>query len=90
VTAFILAADREPWLAIDPKPYFGDPTYDVVQHLLNCEQRLYADPISLAHRMADRLDVDRQRLRQWLFARCVQESLDQPDLIEVAASLATN
>jgi streptomycin 6-kinase len=33
----ILATDREPWLAIDPKPYLGDPTYDPVQHLLNCD-----------------------------------------------------
>jgi streptomycin 6-kinase len=23
----ILASQREPWLAIDPKPYLGDPTY---------------------------------------------------------------
>lgn len=25
----VLAAQREPWLVIDPKPYVGDPTYDV-------------------------------------------------------------
>jgi streptomycin 6-kinase len=84
----VLAADREPWLAIDPKPYLGDPAYDAVQHLLNCEQRLTADPAGLAHRMADLLDLDRDRLRQWLFARCTQESLDQPDLRQVAARIA--
>jgi streptomycin 6-kinase len=81
----ILAAEREPWLAIDPKPYIGDPCYDVLQHLLNCEQRLLADPIGLAHRMADLLDLDPGRLVRWLFARCVQESMDQPILREVAA-----
>jgi streptomycin 6-kinase len=32
----VLAAQREPWLVIDPKPYVGDPTYDALQHLLNC------------------------------------------------------
>jgi streptomycin 6-kinase len=85
----ILAATREPWLAIDPKPYVGDPTYDAVQHLLNCV-RLRTDPIGLTHRMADLLDLDRVRLRQWLFARCAQESLDQPDLLETAAQLAPN
>jgi len=84
----ILAADREPWLAIDPKPYLGDPAYDPVQHLLNCDQRLNADPIALAGRMADLLDLDPDRLRRWLFARCVQESLDQPGLRQVAARLA--
>src|SRR5205823_2948642 len=26
----ILAGSREPWLLIDPKPYVGDPTYDVL------------------------------------------------------------
>jgi streptomycin 6-kinase len=84
----ILAADREPWLVIDPKPYVGDPTYDVLQHLLNCEQRLLADPIGLAHRIADLLELDAGRLINWLFARCVQESIDQPVLGEVAARLA--
>jgi streptomycin 6-kinase len=80
----ILAAEREPWLVIDPKPYVGDPAYDGVQHLLNCEQRLVADPVGVAHRMADLLDVDRERLLWWLFARCVLESIDQPSLGEVA------
>ena len=32
----VLAARREPWLVIDPKPFVGDPCYDVLQHLLNC------------------------------------------------------
>ncbi|MEU4426185.1 aminoglycoside phosphotransferase family protein [Actinoplanes sp. NPDC024001] len=84
----ILAAAREPWLVIDPKPYVGDPTYDAVQHLLNCDQRLFDDPIGLAQRMAALLDLDPERLRLWLFARCVQESLDHPNLRAVAARLA--
>jgi streptomycin 6-kinase len=84
----ILAAEREPWLVIDPKPYVGDPTYDALQHLLNCEQRLLADPVGLARRMADLLDLDPDRLTQWLFARCIQESIDQPALRDIAARLA--
>jgi streptomycin 6-kinase len=84
----ILAAEREPWLVVDPKPYVGDPTYDVLQHMLNCEQRLHADPIGFAHRMADLVDLDPDRLVHWLFARCVQESIDQPALGNVAARLA--
>jgi streptomycin 6-kinase len=84
----VLAARREPWLVIDPKPYVGDPTYDVLQHLLNCQERLIADPRGFAKRMAELLDLDTDRVTTWLFARCVQESLDQPSLWEVAASLA--
>jgi streptomycin 6-kinase len=84
----VLAAQREPWLVIDPKPYVGDPTYDPLQHLLNCEQRLVADPLGLVRRMADLLGLDSERLTWWLFARCVQESIDQPLLRNVAAALA--
>jgi hypothetical protein len=32
----VLAGPRRPWLLIDPKPYIGDPHYDLLQHLLNC------------------------------------------------------
>jgi streptomycin 6-kinase len=83
----ILAAQREPWLVIDPKPYLGDPAFDPLQHLLNCE-RLTSDPVGLAHRMADLLELGPDRLVAWLFARCVLESLDQPALACVAARLA--
>lgn len=84
----VLAAQREPWLVIDPKPYVGDPAYDSLQHLLNCEHRLAADPVGLARRMADLLGLEADRVTNWLFARCVQESLDQPYLRDVAAALA--
>ena len=79
----VLAAQREPWLLIDPKPYLGDPTYDALQHLLNCE-RLHADPAGLADRLAGLLDLDAARLRRWLFARCVQEAPDRPPLAGLA------
>ena len=82
--ANVLAARREPWLLIDPKPYFGDPAYDAVQHLLNCAERLHADPTGLADRMAGLLEVDAVRLRRWLFARCVLEAPGDAALADVA------
>ncbi len=84
----VLAARREPWLVIDPKPYLGDTTYDPLQHMLNFPDRLLGDPFGFVQRMADLLDLDTGRLRQWLFARCVQESVDQPALRAVAIELA--
>jgi streptomycin 6-kinase len=69
----VLAGEREEWLVIDPKPYVGDPAYDPVQHLLNCLDRLRADPDRLVARMADLCGVDGERLRLWLFARGVVE-----------------
>jgi len=84
----VLAAEREPWLVIDPKPHVGDPAYDPVQHMLNCCERLRAHPLDLARRMADLVDLDPERVRLWLFARCVQESPDWPGLADVARRIA--
>jgi streptomycin 6-kinase len=83
----VLAATRAPWLVIDPKPHTGDPTYDAVQHLLNCE-RLRVEPLALVERMAGRLDLDPRRLRLWTFARCVQMAVRWSGLDEVARRLA--
>ncbi|WP_235916098.1 aminoglycoside phosphotransferase family protein [Antrihabitans cavernicola] len=84
----ILAAEREPWLVIDPKPYLGDPAYDVLQYMFDSRERLIADPFAFVRELAEPLALDRERLRLWLFARCVQEALDAPDLVQVAATLA--
>jgi streptomycin 6-kinase len=48
---------------IDPKPFIGDPAFDAVQHVLNCDARLATDPNGLAQRMAGLLDFDQRRLR---------------------------
>ena len=84
----IVSAQRAPWLVIDPKPFVGDPTYDALQHMLNCQERLTAAPIDLVARMADLLDLDRERLRLWLFARCVQDSPGWPVLAGFARAVA--
>jgi len=65
----VLRAQRERWLAIDPKPFVGDPAYDATQHLLNCPARLRSDPHGVIRRVSDLLGVDDQRVRRWMFAR---------------------
>jgi streptomycin 6-kinase len=65
----VLAARREPWLAIDPKPFVGDPAYDATQHLLNCTSRLRVDPSGTVTRFSQLLNVQRERVHRWLFAR---------------------
>jgi streptomycin 6-kinase len=83
----VLSTQREPWLLIDPKPFVGDPAFDPVQHMLNCE-RLAADPVGLANRMAELCGLDAERVRLWLFARCAQEALNCPTLSALARRLA--
>ncbi len=85
----VLAAQREPWLAIDPKPFVGDPAYDAVQHMLNCDERLAADPAEMARRMAALLDLDAERVIRWLFARCAQEAIDDFSMREPARCLGS-
>jgi streptomycin 6-kinase len=84
----VLAAQREPWLVIDPKPYVGDPAYEPIQHMLNFPDRLIAAPGAFADRMAGLLDLDAARVRQYLFARCVLDTRESPELWSVVRDLA--
>ncbi len=84
----VLTARREPWLVIDPKPHVGDRTFDALQHMLNCSERLTQDPRRFTRRMAQLLDLDTDRLDLWLFARCVIESINDPALRNAAQQLA--
>lgn len=70
----VLAAEREPWLAIDPKPFVGDRAFDPVQHLLNRQRWLDADPRAAVRDLAALAEVDEGRLRGWTFARSVLEA----------------
>jgi streptomycin 6-kinase len=83
----VLAAEREEWLVIDPKPFVGDPTYDALQHLLNCPDRLRADPRGLAAHVAALLGLDPDRLVRWLFARCVVDAEAFPWALDVARDI---
>ena len=72
----VLRAQREPWLVIDPKPFVGDPAYDVTQHLLNCEGRLLNDSSTVIGHLSDLLCLDSRRIKLWLFARLAAEPRD--------------
>jgi streptomycin 6-kinase len=72
----ILAAQRQPWLAIDPKGIVGEPAYEVGALLPN-PSRLQSEPLPapiLARRvdqLADELRFDRARVRGWGVAQAV-------------------
>ena len=87
----VLRSEREPWLMIDPKPFIGDPSYEMVQRLHNCEARLHADPIGMVKWLADLCHVDAERLPVWTFARAAADP--RPDWsntlwVDVARALA--
>ena len=70
----ILAADRQPWLAIDPKGLVGEPAYEVGALLRNKldvapdVRRLTARRID---QLAEALGFDRERLLAWCLAQAV-------------------
>jgi streptomycin 6-kinase len=84
----VLSSGREPWLVIDPKPFIGDPAFEPVQHMFNCDERLTSDPEGLSRRMSELLELDAERVRLWLFARCVQESIRALPMRDLARRIA--
>jgi streptomycin 6-kinase len=86
----VLRSRREPWLAIDPKPFVGDPAYDCTQHLFNCPQRLRFDPHGLIGHIAALAGVDKERLKLWTFARAAAEShrACDPEAVALARAIA--
>jgi hypothetical protein len=60
-------------MVIAPKPFVGDPAYDVTQHLFNCQMRLQADPQALIRRVADAAKLETERVRLWTFARAAAD-----------------
>jgi len=73
----ILAAERQPWLAIDPKGLVGEPAYEPGALLRNQLSVVLEDPRPgrvLARRvdqLAEELGLDRARVRGWGLAQAV-------------------
>jgi streptomycin 6-kinase len=72
----VLAAEREPWLAIDPKPMTGDPAYDGPRLVTQPDPLATADPAAtLARRLdivGDVMGVDRDALALWCLVGAVE------------------
>ncbi|WP_202873308.1 aminoglycoside phosphotransferase family protein [Kribbella capetownensis] len=74
----ILRADREPWLAVDPKGYVGDPAYDGATllkpralALMESEDVMKA----LLHELdvfSDAAELEPERVRRWAHLQVVQ------------------
>ncbi|MFF9588228.1 aminoglycoside phosphotransferase family protein [Streptomyces sp. NPDC014646] len=74
----VLAGERAPWLAVGPEPLVGERAYDLARLVRDRVEDLIASPAGPASarrrigKLADALDVDRERLRGWTLFRAVE------------------
>jgi streptomycin 6-kinase len=88
----VLAADRDPWLAIAPRPINGDPHFEVAPMLWNrwdelsgqirggVQRRFYA--------LIDAAELDEHRARAWVLIRLVREAIRDPAQLTRYVALA--
>ncbi|MET8883036.1 aminoglycoside phosphotransferase family protein [Streptomyces rubiginosohelvolus] len=100
----VLAAQREPWIAIDPEPLAGDPGFDLWPALDSRWDDVVAkgEPLRVVRRrfdlLTDTLGLDRARAAGWTLGRLLQNALwdiedgEQrlaPSAVVMAAALRT-
>lgn len=72
----VLAAVREPWLAIDPKPLAGDPGFDLLPALRGrTGEGERAEVLRRFDLLTERLGLDRGRAVAWTLGRVLQNAL---------------
>jgi streptomycin 6-kinase len=78
----VLAADREPWLAIAPRPVNGDPHYELAPMLWNRWDELGGQVRDGVRRrfytLVDAGGFDEERARAWIVVRVVREATRDP------------
>ncbi|MCK7625607.1 aminoglycoside phosphotransferase family protein [Streptomyces sp. RS10V-4] len=74
----VLAGERVPWLAVGPSPLVGERAYDLARLVLDRFEDLLAGSGAAAAarrrvaKLADSLELDRERLRGWTLYRAVR------------------
>ena len=75
----VLAADREPWLVIDPKPMSGDPHYELAPMLSNRFDELEGYVREGVRRrfytLVDAAGLDADRARAWVIIRMMHDAM---------------
>lgn len=76
----VLAADRAPWLAVGPEPLVGERAYDLARLVRDRVEDLVAASAGASsarrrvNKLADSLELDRERLRGWTLFRAVESA----------------
>ncbi|MGI9123685.1 MAG: aminoglycoside phosphotransferase family protein [Mycobacterium sp.] len=75
----VLAAQREPWPVIDPKPVNGDPHYELAPMLWNRWEEIAGDVRAGVRRrfwtLVDAAGFDQDRARAWVVVRMVNNAM---------------
>ncbi|MFJ3905930.1 aminoglycoside phosphotransferase family protein [Streptomyces sp. NPDC090025] len=76
----VLGADRVPWLAVGPEPLVGERAFDLARLVRDRVEDLVGGTAGAStarrrvNKLADSLDVDRERLRGWTLFRAVESA----------------
>ncbi|MEU7019686.1 aminoglycoside phosphotransferase family protein [Streptomyces sp. NPDC046203] len=76
----VLAGDRSPWLAVGPEPLVGERAYDLARLVRDRVEDLVGASAGASaarrrvNKLADSLEVDRERLRGWTLFRAVESA----------------
>ncbi|MEU8529451.1 MULTISPECIES: aminoglycoside phosphotransferase family protein [Streptomyces] len=76
----VLAGDRAPWLAVGPEPLVGERAYDLARLVRDRVEDLVASSAGASaarrrvNKLADSLEIDRDRLRGWTLFRAVESA----------------
>ena len=90
----VMASDRAPWLAIDPKPMSGDPHYELAPMLWNRFDELAGDVRGGVrrrfHALVDHAGLDEHRARDWVVVRMLNNACwhlqDPPDVQQLTST----
>ena len=85
----VLRAERQPWLAIDPKPLVGEREFGIAAIVRGRELGHSREAvIHRLDRLSDELHLDRDRARRWALAHTIAWAFDDGDVepghVEVA------
>src|SRR5262249_11658592 len=86
-TGNVIRAEREPWLAIDPKPLHGEPEFGLAPIVGGAELgHTRQHVLRRLDRLCGELGLDRQRACGWAFVQTLAWSIDTvwAEMIEVA------
>lgn len=93
----VLAGDRQPWLAIDPKPLAADPAFAVTPALWNRWEEAVASGDVRRHLrrrvsiICERADLNEERAQAWSIVREVQMGLwavEEDDAVALTKAIA--